>query len=152
MNGEHSDLLGRATEEPLAEGHGDLTPWNLLLGERWVFIDWDGAAAGTRLWDLAYSAQAFTLNDTSVDPNVAGQSLRAFVDWYRAEAELHSVIPDVLAQRTWAMYEMLRNAHRDGAELWGTTFLNGHGDHRRAVAEYVERGVEVWGDAIRVGP
>ncbi|UZD63439.1 aminoglycoside phosphotransferase family protein [Brevibacterium sp. JSBI002] len=113
MNGEHSDLLGRATEEPLADGHGDFTPWNLLLGERWVFIDWDGVAAGTRLWDLAYSAQAFTLNDTSVDPNVAGQSLRAFVDGYRAEAELHSVIPEVLAQRTWAMYEMLIATERN---------------------------------------
>lgn len=132
--------------------HGDLTPWNLLLGERWVFIDWDGAAASTRLWDLAYAAQAFTLNDTSVDPNVAGQSLRAFVDGYRAEAELRTAIPDVLVQRTWAMYEMLRGAHCDGVEPWGSMFLKGHGEHWRAVAEYVEHGKERWGDAIRVGP
>ncbi|WP_407645311.1 phosphotransferase [Brevibacterium pigmentatum] len=40
------------TKEPLSGGHGDLTPWNLLLGERWVFIDWDSAAASARLWDL----------------------------------------------------------------------------------------------------
>ena len=131
--------------------HGDLAPWNLLLGERWVFIDWDGAAASTRVWDLAYSAQAFTLNDASADPNVAAQSLRAFVDGYRAEAGLRRVIPDVLVQRTWAMYEMLRDAHRDGVEPWGSMFLKGHGEHWRAVAEYVEHGKELWGDATRVG-
>jgi thiamine kinase-like enzyme len=24
--------------------HNDLAPWNLLIGDRWVFIDWDAAA------------------------------------------------------------------------------------------------------------
>ena len=130
--------------------HGDLTPWNLLIGERWVFIDWDGAAASTRLWDLAYSAQAFTLNDASADPKVAAQSFRALVDGYRAEADMRRVLPDALVRRTWAMYELLRDSHRDGVEPWGTMYVEGHGEHWRAVAEYVERGKKLWGDAIRV--
>jgi tRNA A-37 threonylcarbamoyl transferase component Bud32 len=29
--------------------HGDLAPWNLIIGERWVFIDWDASAPSTRL-------------------------------------------------------------------------------------------------------
>lgn len=33
--------------------HNDLAPWNLMLGDQWVFIDWDSTAPSTRLWDLA---------------------------------------------------------------------------------------------------
>jgi hypothetical protein len=47
--------------------HHDLAPWNLVMGERqWAFIDWDTAAPGTRLWDLAYAMHGFA--PLSADP------------------------------------------------------------------------------------
>lgn len=96
--------------------HGDLTPWNLILGERWVFIDWDGAAPSTRLWDLAYSAQAFTLNDATADPEDSAARLAALVDGYGADAELRSRLPRAMAERTEAMFELLRSSHATGRE------------------------------------
>src|SRR4029079_18666368 len=40
--------------------HHDLAPWNLVVDDaRWAFIDWDCAAPGTRLWDLAYAVHGF---------------------------------------------------------------------------------------------
>lgn len=37
--------------------HHDLAPWNLISDPRGlVFIDWDGAGPGSRLWDLSYAA------------------------------------------------------------------------------------------------
>ncbi|MBP2435613.1 epoxide hydrolase N-terminal domain-containing protein [Microbacterium amylolyticum] len=51
--------------------HNDLAPWNLVLGDRWVFIDWDSAGPSSRIWDLAYAAQSFTLNDASENPDIA---------------------------------------------------------------------------------
>jgi Ser/Thr protein kinase RdoA (MazF antagonist) len=40
--------------------HNDLAPWNLVVNsQRWVFIDWDFAALGRRLWDLALAAYTF---------------------------------------------------------------------------------------------
>ncbi len=40
--------------------HHDLAPWNLVRdGGRLVFIDWDNAGPGSRLWDLAYAATTF---------------------------------------------------------------------------------------------
>lgn len=80
--------------------HHDLAPWDLIVGkERWVFIDWDLAAPGTRLWDLAYAAHGFV--PLSADPAVrrsdAGQRLRTLVDAFgldqRERLELVGLLP-----------------------------------------------------------
>ncbi|MEQ6896430.1 phosphotransferase [Microbacterium sp. KR10-403] len=128
--------------------HGDLTPWNLVIGDRWVFIDWDGSAASTRVWDLAYSAQAFTLNDVTEDPTAAAQRLRAFVSGYGADAMLRAQLTSALAGRAWAMHDMLERAHHDGREPWGSMYTEGHGAHWRAVARYLEQHAGVWQAAL----
>ncbi|WP_342353523.1 phosphotransferase [Brachybacterium saurashtrense] len=129
--------------------HGDLTPWNLLIGERWVFIDWDGAAPSTRLWDLAYSAQSFTLNDAAENPSSAAPRLAALVDGYGADAALRAALPKAMTERTEAMYELLRRSHAENREPWGSMFTSGHGAHWRTVADHVTRHSEVWSQALR---
>ena len=90
--------------------HNDLSPWNLLIGERWVFIDWDAAAPSTWQWDLVCAAQAFILNDASADPRVAARALAAFIDGYGADDELRAVLPVTMGQRTSAMVtQFVRN-------------------------------------------
>lgn len=139
---------------PVPEGspdlicHGDLTPWNLILGERWVFIDWDGAAPSTRLWDLAYSAQAFTLNDVAEEPAAAARRLTAFVDGYGADADLRARLPRAMTARAEAMWAMLRDADREDREPWGAMFTSGHGDHWRGVADHVRRHEATWARAL----
>ncbi|MBZ2196800.1 phosphotransferase [Occultella gossypii] len=128
--------------------HNDLAPWNLLIGERWTFIDWDGAGPSTRLWDLAYTAQAFTLSDTSQAPAEAARGLVALVDGYAADPVLRSHLPAVMGRRTAAMHDLLETSHRRGVEPWGSMFTAGHGDHWRAVHRYVTRHQEVWATAL----
>lgn len=128
--------------------HGDLTPWNLILGERWVFIDWDGAAPSTRLWDLAYSAQAFTLNDVEVAPHDAARALSALMDGYGADSALRAALPRTMALRAEAMWRMLRDARREGREPWGSMFASGHGAHWRRVADHVARHESIWAAAL----
>lgn len=128
--------------------HNDLAPWNLIVGERWVFIDWDGAGPSTRLWDLAYAAQAFTLNDSSEPPEMAGRRLAAFVDGYHADRELRADLPHAMGERAAAMHELLRTSHASGREPWATMYVEGHGDHWLRAAEYVREHRTVWEAAL----
>lgn len=128
--------------------HNDLAPWNLIVGERWVFIDWDAAAPSTRLWDLAYSAQAFTLNDAGLAPAAAGRGLAAFVDGYGADAGMRAALPAAMVRRTAAMHRLLESSHAAGREPWGSMFIQGHGEHWDTVTRYVDRHRDTWSAAL----
>ncbi|MDN3495803.1 phosphotransferase [Planococcus sp. APC 4015] len=123
--------------------HNDLAPWNLIIGERWVFIDWDASAPSTRLWDLAYAAQAFTLSPHQT-PERAAQGLSAFIDGYEADRELRASLPETLYQRAQAMLDLLTGSHRVGREPWATMFVDGHGDHWRAATDFAGGHRDLW--------
>nr|WP_241562353.1 phosphotransferase [Streptomyces hoynatensis] len=135
--------------------HHDLAPWNLVVDETadsWVFIDWDGAGPGTRLWDLAYAAQGFvrlTPNPEFTRPDEeAAARLRAFADAYGLdEAERRAFVP-LLGRRTRAMYDFLREQSALGTEPWTTHWREGHGEAWREDAEYVERRAALWTSAL----
>ena len=76
--------------------HHDLAPWNLVIGPRWAFIDWDLAAPGTRLWDVAYAVHGFaplSANPRWQHPDAAFR-VRAFADAYGLdEAQRRELVP-----------------------------------------------------------
>lgn len=132
--------------------HNDLGPWNLITGERWVFIDWDAAAPSTRLWDLAYEAQTFRLSDVSLEPEKAARGLAAFVDGYGADGRMRERLPDALSRRTETMYELLYSSNLAGKEPWASMFADGHGEHWKAAAHYVEVHRDVLTAALAPSP
>jgi Ser/Thr protein kinase RdoA (MazF antagonist) len=128
--------------------HNDLAPWNLILGERWTFIDWDASAPSTRLWDLAYAAQAFTLSDARRPPEDAAADLAAFIGGYAADATLREQLPTAMHERAAAMHHLLKSSHAAGREPWGSMYVAGHGDHWLTVTSYVEHYRHVWAAAL----
>ena len=77
--------------------HHDLAPWNLVLGgDRWVFIDWDNAGPGSRLWDLAYAAHGFIPLAPDTDATSAIQRLAALADGYRLDQNGRSNLAEML--------------------------------------------------------
>lgn len=128
--------------------HNDLAPWNLVVGERWTFIDWDGAGPSTRLWDLAYSAQSFCGLNPPQSPTEAAGRLRVFVDSYDADQPLRAALPRAIAARSAAMYAMLRDSHSRREEPWASMFVNGHGDYWSSVTKYVQDNELYWRRAL----
>ncbi|MER6950002.1 phosphotransferase [Nonomuraea sp. NPDC000554] len=132
--------------------HHDLAPWNLVAGDHdsWVFIDWDTAAPGTRLWDVAYAMHGFV--PLSAHPRWrrpdAETRLRVFADAYGLdEAQRRRLVP-LLSRRTRSMHDFLRRQAADGAQPWTTLWREGHGDAWQADADYIERHEPRWAAAL----
>lgn len=128
--------------------HNDLAPWNLVTGERWVFIDWDGAGPSTRLWDLAYAAQSFGQLFDGEPVEDAASRLCAVVEGYGADGALRRALPAAMAERTAAMFALLETSSASGFQPWADMYLHGHGGLWRAAARYVARNQAAWERAL----
>jgi len=130
--------------------HHDLAPWNLVLGEddRWVFIDWDGAGPGSRLWDLAYAAHGFVSLHPSGDPAADAPRLRALADGYGLDERQRQELPELIVGHTRGMYDLLRRGAETGQQPWARLHAEGHADHWGPAADYIEANLETWRRAL----
>jgi Ser/Thr protein kinase RdoA (MazF antagonist) len=135
--------------------HHDLAPWNLVVGDgdEWAFIDWDTAAPGSRLWDVAYALHGFV--PLSADPEWqhpdAADRLRVFADAYGLDEDERRRLVPLLGRRTRSMHDFLRDRAAEGVQPWTTLWATGHGDTWRSDAEYIERREEQWSRALLAG-
>ncbi|MQS06025.1 phosphotransferase enzyme family protein [Streptomyces alkaliphilus] len=139
-----------AEGEPEIIAHHDLAPWNLVVDgdASWTFIDWDAAAPGTRLWDLAYAAHGFVplSADAALRERGAGPDhrLRTLIDAYDLdETERRALVP-VLARRARSMHDFLRERAVLGEQPWARLWREGHGEVWWNDAEWTERHEARW--------
>lgn len=120
--------------------HHDAAPWNLVLGaDRWVFIDWDNAGPGSRLWDLAYAAHGFVPLAPEMPVGEAGSRLAALVDGYGLDEQGRRELVDLLVPRILSMYSLLERGSRDRVQPWSRLWAEGHGQVWRSYAEYASQ-------------
>ena len=129
--------------------HHDLAPWNLVRdGDRWVFIDWDNAGPGSRLWDLAYAAASFVGMVHGNDPDADAARLAAIVDGYGLGIWDRRRLVPMLGRRTRAMFDLLVEGHRTGRQPWARLYDEGHADHWGQSARHIEANVSAWSSAL----
>jgi Ser/Thr protein kinase RdoA (MazF antagonist) len=117
-------------------------------GERWVFIDWDGAGPGSREWDLAYAAHGFVPLAPDGDPLLDAPRLRALVDGYGLDERQRDTFPELIVGHTRGMYELLLNGMQTGTQPWARLWDEGHGEYWRSAAAYVEAHLSTWRSAL----
>ncbi len=125
--------------------HHDLAPWNMVMdGDRWVFIDWDAAGPGSRLWDLAYAIKGFVPLEAGGDPVADGSRIRALADGYGVARAERQNLARLLGVRTRAMYDLLRRASATGEQPWARLYSEGHGEYWGQSASYIETHQSDW--------
>lgn len=130
--------------------HYDLAPWNLVRGagpdggERWCFIDWDGAAPGTRMGDLGYAAHGFVPLHSGEDPQNQGHRLRALAEGYGCDSAQRRDLPWAALRRVRGMFELLEEGARTGTRPWARLHAEGHADHWGAAASHIEQHANSW--------
>jgi hypothetical protein len=137
--------------EELLICHHDLAPWNLVRGPtNFVFIDWDGAGPGSRLWDLSYAAHGFTPLSpaTSTSDKYRANRLAALVDGYALDNDDRRALIAMLVPRIRSMYSLLKNGNESGTEPWKTLWSQGHGNAWLEDAAFTEQRIPTWAAAL----
>lgn len=141
--------------------HNDFAPWNVLRCERGLaIIDWDLAAPGSTVWDLAYACWVCVplWNDDDVAARgVAPISdrtgrLRLFVDAYDADdGQRHSLL-ETIERRQRAALDQVREWAKEGRPGWNQQWSLPepwrHGGGYRRELDYLASHRTEWNAAI----
>ena len=120
--------------------HNDLAPWNLVCGpDRWVFIDWDNAAPGTRLWDLAWAAISFPPFEPEGDLCAAASATQAILDGYGLETSLYGALVGLMVKRAREEYELIVQGAKANRQPWARLYIEGHHQYWGPVSDYIDR-------------
>ena len=129
--------------------HNDLAPWNLILGPagELTFIDWDLAAPGQRLSDLAYAARAFVplIPNPPYEISVTRRLALLCDAWQVTAAELI----DWIVWRAEADLAGLTERAAAGIEPWRTMWNAGHGAGNTEITRFIEASAPAWLAALR---
>lgn len=124
--------------------YNDFVFWNFIIGDCWVFIDWDVVVLSMCFWDFVYVVQVFVLFDDVWFLEVVGWDFVVFVDGYGVDCVLCWVLFCVMEEWMVVMLVFLEDVWLVGEELWVLMYVNGYGEYWLRVLCYVCDNCVVW--------
>ena len=131
--------------------HQDIAPSNLVVRDdgQLVAIDWDAAAPGSRLWDLAHAVHAFApLHGKGFDIVTSAIRMRDLVDGYGLSAAERQRLVPLLGLRSERMYEYLDHMRSTGESPWIELWEMGVGSVWERDAAWIRENTPHWTTAL----
>jgi hypothetical protein len=122
--------------------HCDVAPWNVTFvdGRPTGLIDWDFAAPGPMIWDVAYALWRFVPlypDDRYGSPAERARRIRLFCDAYGLSSR--GGLLDVVGHRQRVLYDTLKTWGKAGVPGFVEMWRDGHGEIIQQDIAYVER-------------
>lgn len=138
--------------------HNDLAPFNAVYrdGSPVAFLDWDLAAPGPPLWDIAYAAWRFiplygdsTGRSWATDAAARASRMRLLCDSYGLHAHERARLLETIERRIRCSYDTLEAWGRAGKRGWSEMWRQKtHGDGMLRDLAYVAQHRNAFGDAL----
>jgi aminoglycoside phosphotransferase (APT) family kinase protein len=119
--------------------HNDFAPYNVVFtGDRPVgVIDWETAAPGARVWDVAYAAYRFVPLSQDAPPAlrdvpVQARRLGAFCGEYGLGGPDRAILVATVSRRVSALRELLLERAASGDRPFEAALALGHAEHYAA--------------------
>jgi hypothetical protein len=130
--------------------HNDLGPWNLIhrAAGDWAFIDWDLAAPGRIVWDLAWALLSFVplMPDSTLTDAETVHRITTFGVGYGNPLPID--ILDVAVERCSTEARRIEVDGAAGIEPYARLLAEGHGKVWRSAAEHIGVRRRGWRQAV----
>jgi hypothetical protein len=124
--------------------HNDFAPYNVVFsGDRPAgVIDWETAAPGARVWDVAYAAYRFVPLSHSAPPELRGvaaqgRRLALFCDAYGLGGSDRDVLLETAIRRVEELRDLILSQAASGNAFFAANLAEGHADHYDADIAYL---------------
>jgi aminoglycoside phosphotransferase (APT) family kinase protein len=124
--------------------HNDFAPYNVVFGNDGPIgvIDWETAAPGARVWDVAYAAYRFVpLSCVApaelAPPPVQARRLSSFCDAYGLDVADRAILAATVIRRVAALRDLILSEAAAGNAVFAAHLADGHVDAYEADLTYL---------------